>query len=481
MVLIKKLTQMPIPAAFSRLLKITLLYDLLAVISGALLTTAFAPFNLYLFAILCPAALLLCIANTTLKKAAWRGWLFGLGFFGTGASWIFVSIHLYGPAPILLALVLTSLFVAFLACYFALQTFTFRKFFPHISMPSYLMAYPALWVLFEALRGYLFTGFPWLFLGYSQTNSPLAAFIPIIGVYGLSFLLVLTGASIAFAIEARKNVFYVLLPMTALMALFCLGTIAESFDWTIHKGDKLHVSLIQGNIPQNEKWDPQFIHDIMARYQNLTDQEDQSDIIVWPEASVPIPLPYANKWLLQLAKQAHQHDAVLVVGAINEDENKHFYNAMISLGKNNDLYEKRKLVPFGEFVPLEKYLRGLISVFNLPMSHMYPGNNDTSSILHADNLNILPMICYEVAYVDELRDAHDSDIIITISNDGWFGDSLGPHQHLQIAQARALESGRYVLRATNSGITAIIAPTGHIMSQIPQFQVGVLRGVGPMP
>jgi apolipoprotein N-acyltransferase len=455
---------------------ISLLFDALALAGGALLTLAFAPFHFYFLAILSPAILLLAIKSGSLKRIAWRGWLFGLGFFGTGASWVFVSIHLYGPAPIPLALLLTFLFVAALACYFSALTLLFKKFFPHTSLTSYLVAFPAMWLLFEALRGYLFTGFSWLFLGYSQTNSPLATFIPVIGTYGLSFLLVLTGGCIAFAIEMRKQVFYVLLPMIAMLALFCVGSIANSYEWTNRKGDILRVALVQGNIPQTQKWDPQFIHNIMNRYADLTQSEWQNDIIVWPEAAVPIPLPYANHWLTQLAKQARQHDAVMIVGAISENAQGQYYNSMVSLGRNNDIYDKRKLVPFGEFVPFESYLRGIIKFFDLPMSHMDSGNSQDASILHAGALAVLPMICYEVAYVDQLRDAKDSDILVTISNDGWFGNSIGPHQHLQIAQARALESGRYVLRATNSGITAIINPFGEVVSQIPQFEPSVLRG-----
>jgi len=451
-------------------------YDFLALLSGALLTLSFAPFNFYWLAIVCPALLLCSITDGGLKRSALRGGLFGLGFFGTGASWVFVSIHVYGPSPIPLALVLTTLFVIVLATYYALLTLVFKKIFRVASLSSYLLAFPALWVIFEALRGYLFTGFPWLLLGYSQTDSPFTFLLPLIGTYGASFILVLMAGSIAFAMQKRKDFYMFLLPAILLSFFLSIGLFVNSFQWTSEKNDPLEVSLIQGNIPQSHKWDPEFIHQIMTRYQDLTNQEWHSDIIVWPEAAVPIPLPYANNWLLKLAKQAREHDAILIVGALSEDDNKNYHNGMLALGQSNDFYEKRKLVPFGEFVPFESLLRGLINFFDLPMSHMEAGDSNVSNILHTDFLEVLPLICYEVAYVNLLDEAKDSDIVVTISNDAWFGRSIGPSQHLQIAQVRALETGRYVLRATNSGITAIIAPNGKVIAQLPQFVVSVLHG-----
>jgi apolipoprotein N-acyltransferase len=451
------------------------LLDILCLLIGALLPLAFAPTDWYILAWILPGMLIPLWMNATPKRAALRGALFGCGFFGVGVSWVYVSIHVHGYAPIWLAALLTLLFVAVLALFTAGCAWTFRRLFSAPKLTSWCIGFPVLWVLWEWIRGWILSGFPWLYLGYSQVEGLLSGFVPVVGIYGTTFIITAVSGSLAYAVyqHNKKSPLY-LLPAILLLAL---GYGLTTIQWTQANNDIRQVSLIQGNIPQEEKWDRQYVQSIIKKYTDLTALHWDSSLIIWPEAALPIPLPASLALVDSLDQAATQHNTTLIMGLLAETpDTNNYYNGIIALGTGQGLYHKRQLVPFGEFVPFENILRGLIQFFNLPFSSIVPGDS-VQPVLESGAWKIAPLICYEIAYATLAEGAaRQGNIILTISNDSWFGRSLGPKQHLQIAQFRALETGRTVIRATNNGITAIINPQGQITQQIPAFTTTVLTG-----
>lgn len=472
--------------------------DILALFAGAILPLAFAPFNFFLLAVISPACLLYCWLDINSKRAYWRGFLFGLGQFGVGVSWVYVSIHVYDNTIPPLAAFLTLIFVIVLAQFPACAGLLFARLFPKANFLK-IFAFPLLWVLMDWIRSWVFTGFPWLLLNYSQTNSPLRGYIPIIGDHGVTFLLTLTSSFLIFILcqrnladwfersetqQMHQNVGFRyaqtnLLPaITAIVIIWLGGYLTSRIAWASSFGTPIQVSLIQGNIPQELKWNPDHIKPTLDLYENLTDQHWDSKIIIWPEASVTLPMPYSKDFIDELDEEAKRHHVALIVGVPVRAENQfYFYNAILSLGTGSGYYYKRHLVPFGEYVPLEAWLRGLMTFFDLPMSNMIKGSIK-QPLLQADGITLAPFVCYEIAYAEDLyRALPKANILVTLSNDTWFGDSLAPIQHLQIGQYRAIQGGRELLFCTNNGITAIVNSKGVIIKEIPQFQTAVLTGM----
>ncbi|MEE9451206.1 MAG: apolipoprotein N-acyltransferase [Gammaproteobacteria bacterium] len=454
------------------------LIDLLALLAGLLTVTAFAPFEWFLIAIISPAVLLFCWLNVSAKRAFWRGWLFGIGMFGGGVSWVFISIHVYGNTAPPLAFLITLLFIAALSLYPACQGWLLKRLFPQDSTAKLLLAFPASWVLFEWIRTWLFTGFPWLLLGYSQTDSHLQSLAPLFGAFGISFIVTFSSALIVCFIRSfyrkQKQAYTYLL---VFIVLHAIPTPLNLVQWTQTKGQPIQVSLVQGNIPQQLKWSQDYIDTTLEKYAKLTQPHWNSQIIVWPEAAIPLPLHAAQSFVDLLDEKAKENGAVFITGLpIKAEDSDQYYNSVLALGQDQGRYDKRYLVPFGEYVPFDKVLRGLINFFDLPMSDFIRGSAKQVEI-SAANISIGAFICYEIAYSGAMHSLlPQAELLITVSNDAWFGDSLAPEQHLQIAQFRSLQSGRYQLFSTNDGITAIISPQGKVIAQLPQFTSGVLTG-----
>lgn len=441
--------------------------NLISLIAGSLLPLAFAPWHYFWLAPIATAILLYIWLKSTPWRAALNGWLFGIGMFGVGTSWVYISIHRFGGASILLSSMLTALFIITLALFIAICGYCMTRFAPK----KFILSFPVFWILFEWLRSHLFTGFPWLLLGYSQTNSLLRGYAPIIGVYGISLLVALSAALIAAIFKRRKKIF----PIIILILIWAVGELLVPINWTKPTGKPITVSIVQGNIPQQLKWSPDQIAPTIQHYKSLTQPYWNNDIIIWPEAAIPLPLPYAQTFVNQISAAAKKHHASLILG-IPIQINSQYYNAAISLGAGSGKYYKQRLVPFGEYVPFESILRGLFTFFDLPMSEFVKGPTK-QDLLHAGNVLIAPYICYEVAYAHLVhRDLPKAQLLITISNDAWFGKSIAAAQHLQIGQMRCLETGRYMLFGTNNGITAIINPQGKIVKRLPRFKSLVLTG-----
>ncbi|MNH02003.1 Apolipoprotein N-acyltransferase [compost metagenome] len=394
-------------------------------------------------------------------------------------------MNTYGGASPLLAIVLLLAFFAALAWFFALPTWLWARWLRRNEAPlADALCFAALWLLQEAFRGWFLTGFPWLYAGYSQLDGPLAGLAPLGGVWLISFTLALTAALLCNLHRLRTRPSFLAVASVLLLAPWVLGLALKGHAWTIPAGDPLKVAAIQGNVEQDLKWDPAHIDAQLALYRDLSFSSRPVDLLVWPETAVPVLKDQAQGYIDVMGRFAAERHSALITGVPVREEVHHqrrYYNGITVTGEGDGTYLKQKLVPFGEYVPLQDVLRGAIEFFNLPMSDFARGPED-QPLLQAKGYQIAPYICYEVVYPEFAAGlAARSDLLLTISNDTWFGKSIGPLQHLQMAQMRALEAGRWMIRATNNGVTALIDPFGRITTQIPQFQQAVLYGeVVPM-
>ena len=460
--------------------------NLLALAGGASTTLALAPYDAWPLAMIAIAIFYLGLRQLNPRQALLRGWCSGLGLFLAGTSWIYVSIHDYGAASVPLAAFLTLGFCAGVALFFALPAWIWARWLRRDQAPLIdALAFAALWLAQEAFRGWFLTGFPWLYAGYSQLQGPLAGLAPVGGMWLISWVLALSAALLVNLARLRHHRPRLLAAVALLLApwLACLALNGKA--WTTPKGEPLKVAAIQGNIEQNLKWDPAQLDAQLALYRDLTLSSQPADLIVWPETAVPVLKEYAEGYLKVMGRVAADRDAALITGVplrqLNEYGERRYYNAITVTGWGEGTYLKQKLVPFGEYVPLQDLLRGLIAFFDLPMSDFARGPSDQTPLL-AKGVRIAPFICYEVVYPEFAAGlSAQSDLLLTVSNDTWFGTSIGPLQHLQMAQMRALEAGRWMIRATNNGVTALIDPQGRIETQIPQFRQAILYGqVQPM-
>lgn len=451
--------------------------DFAILLAGALLPLALAPVDWWWFTTLPLLASLLLLRDLPLRQRYWRHFLFGLGFFGTGASWVYVSIHDYGYAPLPLAALLTLLFVAGLALAFSLPLWLWSRFLQDKPL-GVVLGFPAVWVLDEWYRSWLLTGFPWLYLGYSQTGTVVGGWAPVTGVYGISLLLALIAAAVYHAVTTRKQYW---LPVLLVACSIGGGAALDHIPWTEPGTNQQAAALVQGNVPQQLKWKPEQRQQIRALYRDLSEPLlRENTLVVWPEAAIPeLYTPY-HPFFAYMDEQTRLHGSALLAGVPsvteNDDGTRVYHNSLVGLGKASGFYHKQRLVPFGEYVPMEQWLQGLLDFFHMPISEFRVGPPDQPN-LQTGIVSVAASICYEVAYPELVaRQARDADILLTISNDSWFGNSLGPHQHLQMAQMRARENGREMLRATSNGISAFIDHKGNIISRSPQFREYVLQG-----
>lgn len=452
-----------------------------ALFLGALVPLAFAPFNtnssLFSYLIFFPLALFLwqLLHARTAKDAFFKGWLFGIGLFGIGVSWIYVAIHVYGAAHWSLAGFFTGLFIVFLALHYALLGWGLVKIRDSFSVSRntlILFYMPVAWVFFEWLRTWILTGFPWLLVGYPTIETPLSGYAPIVGIYGLSFLTVFVSALFVVRIKA----IYIL---AVLIVIFILGSILEQIDWSEPQGQPLAVALIQGSVNQSVKWDRQQLQKTKQLYVSLSqDQWHKNDVIVWPENAIPVFYhELEENFYHQLTLQAQKTQTELVTGLpVFVEDTRQYYNALTNLGGRQGFYYKSHLVPFGEYVPMAKLLRGLLHFFNMPMSGFSAGESE-QPLLEIKGNKVVVTICYEDVFAQQvIRQIPQSQFMLNLSNNGWYGDSFAPHQHLEMARMRALETSRELIRSTTSGISAIIDSQGNIKQKGPQFQTAVING-----
>ena len=452
---------------------------------------AFAPFSLSPIAILSLALLFGLWQSATPRQAFKQGWLFGLGFMGFGVSWLHISIDQFGGVGLPLAILITLLFITVIALFFGLAGWLGTQLRCKNEIANLIIIFPAVWTLFEWVRGWFLTGFPWLSMGYSQLDTSLQGIAPLLGVFGVSWMVALIAGLIALTftqlltspVFQPKTLLKPLLNISGIIIIWTAANLLDDHLWTKPAGEPIKATLIQGNIPQELKWEPNQFGPTMRLYMDLTRDNWDSDLIIWPETAIPAFYHRVKDNLLDpLAAEAQSHNTDLLVGiAVQSTDNSNYFNAMVSLGKEHDIYSKRHLVPFGEFLPLKGLLNPLIDFLQIPMSDFSAGNSD-KTVLQLAGYPAGISICYEDAFGEEVIQAlPEAAFLINASNDAWFGDSLAPHQHLQIARMRALETGRYLLRATNTGISAIIGPKGEIHGLSAAFKREALtREITPM-
>jgi apolipoprotein N-acyltransferase len=441
---------------------------------GAVAVAAFGDRPLWPLPIAALAALAwLWLRAPSARAASALGFAFGAGHFLVGVSWVYVSLHHFGGLFAPLAALATLVFCAILAAYPAAVGWAQAKL--AVPLPVRLMLIiPALWTLAEWVRGWLFTGFPWLALGYSQLDGPLAGFAPVSGVFGVSFLAAaVAGAAVALlAVRARAAR---VVAIAAIGAAAAGGWALRTVDWTVPYGEPLDVALLQGNIPQELKFVPGRYEQTLETYARLA-SSTSARLVVLPETAIPRFLDDVDPAYLEtLAGAIGARGGDVLVGVPVLDRARRYYNAVVSLGASpQQAYAKSHLVPFGEFVPTG--FGWLVAMMRIPLGEFARGAPDQRPLAVAGQ-RVAVNICYEDAFGEEIiRPLPGATLLVNASNVAWFGDSLAPAQHLRIARMRAVETGRYMLRATNTGVTAIVAPDGAVAGRLPSFSEGVLEG-----
>ncbi len=445
-------------------------------LAGLLLPLAFAPFGWYPLTVPLLAVLMFLTEGCRPSAAAWRGFWFGFAAFAVGTTWLYTSVHVFGGAPVVVAVVLMLGMFCAMGAFTALAAAIIAT--PWISALApawrWCAVWPALFTLVEWLRGFVLSGFPWLSLGYGQIDGPLAAWAPLTGVYGLTLVTVVLAGALLTLIRCRS---VARVSAAVLIAGLSAATfILQDIRWTTPIGDEVRVSLVQGSISQDRKWLPEQLRPTLELYGRLTIQTD-ADLVIWPEVAVPALVHQVQEFLDRVAVQARARNQQIYLGILTLDRDRQQYrNSLIGLGRYTDEYHKRHLVPFGEFFPVPDFVRRWMRSAGLPNQDTLAGSDEQAPLRFGDLL-LAPTICYEDAYgAEQLGFFPASNLLINVSNDAWFGDSIAPHQHLQIARMRALETGRVMLRATNTGISAIISPRGEIVARSPQFETHVLSG-----
>lgn len=443
--------------------------------AGALALFAFAPFHIFPLVMFSLGVLFWSLLPRHGLSAFRLGYSFGLGFFGAGVPWVYVSMSQFGGVGGPLAAFLTLGFILFLSLYPALAGVLARRLPAPGDGLRLIVLYPAVWVLVEWLRGWLFTGFPWLNIGYSQTDFLLRGYGPLFGVYGISLAVaVITGLAVFIVMHRRQR-----LPLrrafTAIAVLLTVGTVALLIPWTRDTGRTLSATMVQGNVSQDRKWLPEQRQPTIETYFSHTLGNWDSELVIWPETAMPFYYHQGEKVFRTLGELAvKEHTDILFGVPYLDPDTGGVYNSLASVGSSEQLYHKRHLVPFGEYLPMKDGLGKILDLLRIPMSDFSAGRGEPRNLRLAGE----PMavsICYEDAFGEEVIEyLPEATVLINASNDAWFGESYSPHQHLQMARMRSIETGRQMLRVTNTGVTALIDHDGRIIDRLPQFRTAAL-------
>lgn len=449
-------------------------HSALSVLAGGLMTLAMSPFHLYPIAFVSILAFYCLLERANVHgNTHWStGWYYGLGFWGAGVSWIYISISEYGYTPLVVAPFLFFIFIAFMALFHASQGWLYGK----LKTKHHAFSFVLLWVIFEWLRQWVLNGFPWLYAGNAFNNTVINGYAPIFGVYGISLVVVITALLPIFIKR-----YIVWLPAPLIFILWLIGYFLQDIQWT-EPQDTVSVALVQGNIAQEKKWEESHLMNTLKVYDRLSQPNWDADITLWPEAAIPMFFSDMKPFIKKEQDYIVANQSTLITGIPYDtihDNKRIFYNGMISLSPNMTVYKKQKLVPFGEYIPLSNALKAIAPF--IPIEDFSAGDSKQRPLTYRFDKKkfgfIGTFICFETAYPNVVAKlARKSDMLATVSNDAWFGRSHGPHQHLQLAQMRALENQKYIIRSTNNGITAIINHKGQITDRIPQDMEGVLVG-----
>ncbi len=460
------------------LIKNPLIKTALPLALGALCVLGFAPFYFYPISILSIIGLIFLWRDcTTAKQAAFAGFMYGLGLFGAGIYWIYISLHTFGGMPGFMAGLSTFLLAAFLSL-FPAAVGALGKRISANQKHAFLIAVPVFWALADWIRSWIFTGFPWLTIGYSQLpQSPLAGYVPILGIYGTSFITVLVASlSCGFFTKnltstCRRGT------LIALLVIISGGGMLKLVAWSSPTGEPLSVSLLQGNVDQTIKWAPEIAEHTLNKYLGMAEQS-AAKLIVMPETAMPVLSSNIPPEMISRLKQhAINNKGDILVGMV-ERENGEYFNSVLSYGSaETAVYRKSHLVPFGEFIPFKQIFGWIYRDWlNMPLSDLSRGGIHQQPMPVAGQ-QVAVNICYEDVFGEEIiRQLPAATLLVNVSNDAWYGNSYAADQHMQFSQARALETGRMMLRATNTGATAIIDTRGHVIAHAPHFVQTTLDG-----
>ena len=450
--------------------------------AGCLTTLAFEPFGLSIVIPILLLPLMFLWTSIAPRDAAGHSFWYGLGLFLTGTYWIYISVVVFGQAPTWIALLLMFGLSAIMALYLFIAGWFIGRLTQGEPMQLLLTA-PAVWVVVEWLRGWVLTGFPWMAFGYANVDSAFAGYAPVAGVYGVTFAVVLTAAALLATLmtSGMQRIFslvFVFLP-------WVVGGGLTLVDWTEEAGAPIRTTILQAGVSQDQKWLPEYRQPTLNYYRDSTRIARESEIVVWPEVAIPSLSSREAGYLSQLQLDARENGQTILLGILEDVERRGdrvIYNSVIALdGTRQQVYRKRHLVPFGEYFPVPAKVRDWMRMMSLPHNDLTAGERYPELIETAGGERLAIAICYEDAYgPEQLYALPEAGILINVSNDGWFGDSIAPHQHLQIARMRSLEFGRPTVRSTNTGISAFISHEGELLETSAQFQEAMLsRDVTP--
>ena len=444
----------------------------IALLCGLVFSFGFAPFDLWLLSIL-SLVLLVTLLNDSNRDVFLIGYFFGFGMWITGISWLYVSIHYHGNVNIYGSILIILLFIAILALYSGLLFLLNNYFRKHSPKNLFFLTLPASWVIIELLRSYLFTGFPWLISGTMLANTVIDGFTPIIGAQGNTFFLILIATLVFQTFYKAKEKSSALFPLIVLLLIIPSSFFFKSIEWTSEENE-IQVSVYQPNLTLEDKWSQFGVIKSEGMIERAIDNANHGELIVFPETALILAEKDNQSFLDRIRYKSFNKDITLISGIIEREDNSTIRNRLQAFGSINTFYDKVKLVPFGEFIPFEGYLGDFLDIIGLNLTNTIPG--EAIKPINTGKLRISPSICYEIAF-DELirKTAKDSNVLLTISNDTWFGESIGPIQHLEIAQNRALEHKKPLIRSTNSGISAIISKDGEIIEKQDYFEEKLLK------
>ena len=451
------------------------MYLLRAFFSGLLIPLGFAPFHMPGLTILGIALLYAHLQRQTLKQSFLIGFIFGLGFLGLGVSWVYVSIHVYGHLNALLSAVITFVFVFYLAFYPGLVAMLYTKLTAKSSWLWSCFLFSSLWCLSEYLRSTLLIGgFPWLLLGFGQIDTPLGYLLPIIGVYGVSFLTCLAATFLVISTQTTQKNRYICLII--FVAILLTPSFLKYKKWPTISSTPISVGIIQANLSMRDKWDESLFWQLLQNYKEGIDQLiGKKNLVVMPESAIPLPASYVSDFLDTIDLKASQAESAILLGIPQptSTEEIYYYNSITTLGAAKGNYLKQHLVPFGEFIP--QPFGQIISWLGIPLANLKPGHSN-QPLIQVHNHPIASLICYELAYPQLLRQQlPEAEWIVSVSDDGWFGHSLAMYQQLQMAQVLSRLTGRFQVVANNDGLSSIINTEGNITASLPAFHAGLLE------
>jgi len=454
----------------------------LSALLGAASVLGFAPIHWFPVPIATLAGLVwLWQRSRTAGQAMVLGLGFGLGYFLTGTSWVYVSMHDFGGMAWPVAGFATVFFCSYLALFPALAGWAYARL-PAPRWARLILVFPALWSVGEWVRGWMFTGFPWLAVGYSQSpHGPLSGFAALLGVYGVSLLAAVSAGSLVWIAAQRGGVRALLRHpgLALLVSLWLLGWAVQRAPWTGPAGEPVSVTLVQGNIEQDIKWHAESARASLETYLELT-RGTRGRLVLLPETALPVlNVDLPQDYLDALTRPARDKGGDLLTGVAEyaQSDPPNFYNSVMSFGTHpTQVYRKYHLVPFGDYVPRWGFLTWIMSSLQIPMSDFSRGVAYQRP-LEVAGQRVAVNICYEDAFGEEIiHQLPEATLLANFTNDAWWGKSAASDQHLQIAQMRSQETGRYMLRATNTGVTGIIDERGRLVASVPQFVIAVLEG-----